>query len=221
MRPNRAAWLFAVGLAWLVLRGLLAQTFPVFGTEQAVSQGGFWLLVPLASVLASVAVPLFFFSFLRHHGFESQSGLQVATAIALAASILSSVLVILSFVDAVRGAGAAGGMTAARAPWLLQAAPAAFIVSVFAYLVAFAVQCRCPRHLRRNALVASVGALVPILLVSAWLVHGAGDGLLPWFPAFSRSPFVKVLGLAAAGTLLFFLERFAVGYDPDATGRTD
>ncbi len=213
MKPNRAAWLFAAGLAWLVLRGVLVQAFPALGTEHATREGGMFLIMPLISVAAGLAVPLFFFAFLRHHRFDRQLGLRAATMVALAMSLLSSVVMVHSLTEAVRGVGPADGIIATTAPWLMQAVPAGFILSVFLFLVAFAVQCPSEQSLRRTAVIAAVGSLVPILLMTGWLIHANVDGALPWFPALSQSIAVKVLGLAAAGALLLFLESFARGYD--------
>jgi hypothetical protein len=213
MKPTRAAWLFAAGLVWLVLRGVLVQAFPMLGTENAVREGGMWLALPLISVVAGLAVPLFFFAFLRHHRFDGQTGLRATTVLALVMSLLSSAVMVLSMIEAVRGVGPADGAVASAAPWLTQAVPAGYIVSVFLFLVAFAAQCPCGRRLARNAAIAAVGTLVPIFLMTGWLVHATVEGALPWFPAVSQSVVVKLLGLAAAGALLLFLESFAVGYE--------
>jgi hypothetical protein len=220
MQPTRAAWLFAAGLVWLVLRGLLLPVFPFLGTENAARAGGWMLAIPTLSVAASLAVPLFFFSFLRHHRFEAQPVLRAATVAVLITSVLSCAVVALSWIDAVRGAAPQHGIIAGFAPWLIVVVPAAFIVSIFVFLVAFALQCPCPPGLRRSAAVAAVGTLVPIFLVAGWVLHSHGGGWLPWFPAFSRSIPVRVIGLAAAGTLLLFLESFAVGYRAEGARRS-
>ncbi len=219
MQPTRAAWLFAAGLVWLVLRGLLLPVLPFLGTEHAVRQGGWLLVIPTLSTVASLAVPLFFSSFLRHHRFDGQRLLRTMTVLALVVSLVSFGVVALSWIDTVRGVEPLDGIIASTAPWLIVVVPAAFIVSIFGFLVAFAAQCRCAPSLRKSAAVAAIGTVVPIVLIAGWALHSSGSGWLPWFPAFSRSLPVRVIGLAAAGTLLLFLESFAVGYQAEGANR--
>jgi hypothetical protein len=221
MQPTRAAWLFAAGLVWLVFRGLLLPVFPFLGTEHAVRQGGWLLVIPTLSAVASFAVPLFFYAFLHHHRFDGQRALRAATLTALVVSLISFAVVALSWFDAVRAAAPRHGIIASSAPWAIVVVPAVFIIGIFGFLVAFAVQCRCAPELRRSAAIAAVGALVPILLIAGWALHSSGDGWLPWFPSVSRSIPVRVIGLAAAGTLLLFLENFAVSYRAEGASRRE
>ncbi len=50
MQPTRAAWFFAAGIAWLVLRGILVHALPALHTDQIAQHGGPLLLIPLISV---------------------------------------------------------------------------------------------------------------------------------------------------------------------------
>ena len=213
MHPRRAAWLFAGGLAWLVLRGILIRTFPVMGAEQAFERGGVFLLVPLISLIASLTVPLFFFSFLFHNDFTGQRALKIATIIALTTSSLSFASVVTGFVISIRGIEPGGGGTAQLTLWLYTVVPLLFVASLVVFLAAFGGQSGFvdPR-LRVAARIAAVGASVPVVMMVAWIVSTWVPGALPWVPDFSRSLVAKALGLAAAGSLLWFFESFATTY---------
>ena len=78
MQPTRAAWFFVAGLAWLVLRGIVGASVPALSAANVARNGVLLLVIPLCSVLASATIPLFFWSFLRHHPFAGQRGLRVA-----------------------------------------------------------------------------------------------------------------------------------------------
>ncbi len=216
MHPTRAAWFFAAGIAWLALRGILVQALPQLRADQIAQQGGLFLIVPFVSVVASLTAPLFFLSFLRRHRFTEQLALKGATILALTASLLSSALVLMSFVIAVRGAVAAETPFVLSSPWLFQSIPLAFVGSLFLFLVVFTRQSGCDASLRRAAGVAAVGAVIPTIMIAAWVLHSRFEGALLWVPSFSQSLGAKVLGLAAAGSLLWFLETFAVSYDDGA-----
>ena len=214
MLPTRAAWIFAAGLAWLVLRGILVSAVPLLRTENVVQQGGLLLIVPLISVIASLTVPLFFLTFLRHHRFSGQRALQVTTILAAGASLLSFTLVIMSFIAIARGTDAADSSLVLSAPWLFQAIPLLLVGSLFLFLAVFARQSGCSAGLCRAAAVGALGTLIPVIMISIWLIHSHfSDVFFSWYPAVSHSLGAKVLGLAAAAALLWFLETFAVTYD--------
>ena len=213
MLPTRAAWFFAAGLAWLVLRGILVNAVPVLRTENIAQQGGLLLIIPLISVIASLTVPLFFLTFLRHHRFSGQRALQVMTILAVGASLLSLAVVIMSFVAIARGANAADTSIVLSAPWLFQAIPLLLVGSLFLFLTVFARQSGCSAGLCRAAAVGALGTLIPVIMISIWLIHSHFGDVFSWYPAVSHSLVAKVLGLAAAAALLWFLETFAVTYD--------
>jgi len=98
MQPTRAAWFFAAGIAWLALRGILVHAMPSLRIDQIAQHGGLLLILPLISVVASLTAPLFFFSFLRRHRFTKRRVLQGATISAATAALLSSLLVLVSFI---------------------------------------------------------------------------------------------------------------------------
>ncbi len=126
MQPTRAAWFFAAGLAWLALRGILVHALPSLRTDQIAQHGGLLLILPLISVVASLTAPLFFFSFLRRHRFSGRRILRSATIFAASAALLSSVLVLISFIVTARGTGAAEIPFVLSSPWLFQAIPFLF-----------------------------------------------------------------------------------------------
>ena len=220
MQPTRAAWFFAAGIAWLALRGILVHALPSLRTDQIAQHGGPLLVIPLISVVASLAAPLFFFSFLRRHRFTGQRTLQGATVLAVTASLLASLLVLISFIVAARGTGTAEIPFVLSSPWLFQAIPLLFVGSIFLFLIAFARQSGCDAGLRRSAGVAAIGTLIPTVMIAAWTLHSRFEGVLLWYPSFSESLVAKILGLAAAGALLWFLETFAVSY-ADGAAATD
>lgn len=213
MGPNRAAWLFVAGLSWMVLRSILAQAFGWANTGEMVEHGGWAFLLPAVSLIASFTVPLFFFAFLTHHPFGRRDLLRWATLLALAASLFSFALVLVSFVAIVLRQGAGGAALSVLPSWIMTVVPLFFVVSIFVFLLAFARDEGGDERLNRAAVVSAVGTLVPVLIIIGWIIHTQVGGALPWFPEFSRSLVAKVLGLGAAGALLWFLETFAVSYD--------
>jgi len=217
MQPTRAAWFFAAGIAWLALRGILVHAMPSLRIDQIAQHGGLLLILPLISVVASLTAPLFFFSFLRRHRFTKRRVLQGATISAATAALLSSLLVLVSFIVIARGFSTAEIPFVRSSPWLFQAIPLVFVGSIFIFLVAFARQSGCDVGLRRSAGIAAIGTLVPTVMIAAWTLHSRFEGVFLWYPPFSQSLVAKILGLAAAGTLLWFLETFAVSYDDGAT----
>jgi len=217
MNPTRAAWFFAAGLAWLAFRSILVHALPRMQADQIAQHGGLLLMIPLISVAASLTAPLFFLSFLRRHRFADQRTMRGATILALTASLLSAVLVLLSFVVIFRGADATEIPIVRSSSWLFHAIPLIFVGSIFFFLVVFSRQSGCDTGLRRSAGVAAVGMLVPTILIALWVFHARVEGVLLWYPSFSQSLVAKVLGLAAAGTLLWFLETFALSYDDGAS----
>ena len=216
MHPNRAAWFFAAGLAWLVLRGILAPAYPLLGPGAAVEHGGLAVLLPLVSILASLTIPLFFFSFLVHHDFGGRASLKATTILALAASLLSFVLVVASFLDAFRGSGSDGMLSGTGGSWLLVAGPLVFVASLGFYLAVFARHGGAGPQLRRAATVGAVGTVIPLAMIVLWIIHTRVPGALPWVPSFSQGIAAKALGIVAAGALLWFLESFATTYGRDA-----
>ena len=217
MKPTRAAWFFAAGLAWLALRGILVHALPSLRADQIAQHGGLLLIIPLISVVASLTAPLFFFSFLLRHRFSKQRILQGATIFAASTALLSSVLVLISFIVTASGSSTAEIPFVLSSPWLFQAIPLLFVGSIFLFLTAFARQSGCDASLRRSAGVAAIGTLIPTVMIAAWTLHSRFEGVLLWYPSFSESLVAKILGLAAAGALLWFLETFAVSYDDGAT----
>jgi len=213
MGPNRAAWLFVAGLAWLVLRGILAQVFEwasVGGTGQ---QGGLAVLLSAISLAASFTIPLFFFSFLTHHSFEHRVHLRWATLLALIGSLFSFLLVLVSFLAIMLGPESRTTVLAAVPSWATTIVPLLFVLSIFLFLAAYALRGEEDSRLRRAATIGAVGTLVPLMMMIGWIINTRVTGALPWFPDLSRSLVAQVLGLASAGSLLWFLETFAVSYE--------
>lgn len=217
MKPTRAAWFMVVGLAWLVLRGILGRTVPIFDPQHVAQQGGVLLLIPMMSVIASFTLPLFFFSFRRFHLFEGQRTLRVATSLAVAASVASFALVVFSFVGLVGSRNPSAGWRDSIG-WASNVVPLFLITAIFFFLVVFARQYRGDAELRRAAAAAAVGAVYPALLMTASLLYLRLPELMNWFPGFSRSVAARILGLVAAAALLWFLETFARAYDGEKFG---
>lgn len=213
MKPTRAAWFFVAGLVWLVLRGILVQSLPQIRTDYLAEHGGFLLLIPLISVVASLAVPVFFWSFLRHHRFEGQRILRIATWIAAVASVLSFLLAVAALIAAVKGIRPPDWPFLLSSPGLLQATLLLLVGSLFLFLLAFARSDACDARLRRAAAVGAVGAMISTIMVVVWVLYSRFPELLAWYPAISGSLVSKLTGLAAAGTLLWFLETFATSYE--------
>lgn len=211
MNPSRAAWFFAAGLAWLVLRGILVHAIPAFGAAEIAKKGGLWLVVPLLSFAASLTVPVFFAAFLRHHRFKLGGVLRPATILALTASLLSCALVGLALIATVRPSDLGAGWMAVVPLWMTTLIPLVFVVSIFLFLVAFSRAGEFARELRFAARVGAVGTSVPIVLITAWMANST-IGIPSWYPAFSQGLAARVLGLAAAATLFWFLESFATRY---------
>lgn len=221
MHPTRAAWFFAAGIAWLVLRGILVRALPPLQVDQIAQHGGALLVFPLISVVASFTAPLFFFSFLRRHRFPNQRILHATTFFAVVASLLSAVLVLSSFIITARGSAPTAMPLVHSSPWLFHAIPLLFVGSLTAFLAVFAWQSGCEPGLRRSAGVAAIGTLIPTCMIVVWVLHTRFDGAFLWYPPFSQSLAATILGLTAAGALLWFLETFAKSYDdgPRATDR--
>jgi len=212
MKPNRAAWFFVAGLVWLVLRAILLQGVPQIRTDYVAEHGGILLLIPLISVVASLAIPLFFLSFLRRHRFIRQRFLRFATVVAAVASLLSFVQSGASLVAAFRGGSAPDWPFLLISPRLLQANLLFVVGSVLLFLVAFARSDAGNPRLRKAAAVGAVGAAVSTIMVVVWVGYLRFPDLLDWYPAVSRSLASRATGLAAAGTLVWFLEAFATTY---------
>jgi hypothetical protein len=222
MNPTRAAWFFAAGLAWLVLRGILVQAFPVLRPESVAEQGGPLLIVPFLSVVASATIPLFFVSYLSRSPFDRRPVLRIATLVAVAASVAAFLLVLVSFARVVRGLGPGQSQSISTPSGPLTFIPLLLGASILFFLIVFARQGTRDPVLRRAAVIGAVGTAVPVVLITAWIIHGRFEGALPWYPAFSQSLAARVIGLAAAGGLLWFLETFAVRYEAtDDVGRPD
>lgn len=221
MHPTRAAWFFAAGIAWLVLRGILVRALPPLRIDQIAQHGGPLLIFPLISVVASFTAPLFFFSFLRRHRFSDQRALLAATIFAVVASLLSAVLVLSSFIITALGSAPTGMPLVQSSPWLFHAIPLLLVGSLTLFLAVFARQSGCEVGLRRSAGVAAIGTLIPTFMIVVWVLRTQLEGAFLWYPPFSQSLTAKVLGLAAAAALLWFLETFARSYDdgPEATDR--
>jgi hypothetical protein len=216
MKPTRAAWMFAAGMAWLVLQAILVHAVPMLRYEHAAKHGGLSLVVPLISVVAIGTVPLFFLSFLFHHPFGQRRFLRVVTVVAAVASLLSFAMVVLAFVATAGGHGLTEMEIISSAPWLNQAVPLVIVTSVVLFLAVFARQSGSKASLRRAALVGAFGTLISMIMIIAWVIHSQVEGAFPWYPGVSQSLVAKILGLTAAGALLWFLEAFAVSY-----GETD
>jgi hypothetical protein len=211
--------LFVAGLAWLVLRGIVGASVPAMNAASVAREGGLLLVIPLCSILASMTIPLFFGSFLRYHAFDDgQRLLRAATIIAFIAATLSLGLVVVSFVALLRGANLVPQSTTAWVGWSIGSVPLFFVVSVLLFLVAFARQCPCTRPLRRASRLAAAGALVPVSMMVAAIAYSQFPEAMAWFPDLGGSLVAKGVGLAAAATLLWFAETFAVHYE-DGAGR--
>jgi len=216
MKPTRAAWMFAAGMAWLVLQAILAHAMPILRYDHVARHGGLSLVVPFLSLAAIATVPVFFLSFLCHHPFHKRLLLRIATVVAVVASLLSFAMVVLAFVATARGGSLAGTGLMSSAPWLSQAVPLLIVSAVVFFLVVFARESGCSRGLRRAAAIGAVGTSVSMLMILGWVIHTRVEGALPWYPGVSQSLAAGILGLAAAGALLWFLEAFAVSYEgPD------
>jgi hypothetical protein len=218
MNPNRAAWFFVAGVAWLVLRGILGRSVPGMHPAQVAEVGGFWLVIPLVSVVASLTIPLFFIVFLRSHDFTGQRWLLLATRVSVVTSVASSVLVLVSCVGVVGGPGSPAAFAMAAVPWLVEVVPIALVFSLVAFHLAFACQCPCSSKLRRAAAAAAVGAAIPSGLMVVWMVHLRFPEAIPWWPEIARSAVMRMLGLAGAAALVWFLESFALRYGGDEPG---
>ncbi len=138
--------------------------------------------------------------------------LQGATLFAAVVSLFSSVLVLAESVILARGAGTAGIPSLLSSPWLVQVIPFLVVGSLFVFLLIFSWQSGCGPGLRRSAMVAAVGTLIPIGMMSIWVLHARTEGAFMWYPSFSHGLVAKIFSLAAAGALLWFLEAFAVSY---------
>ena len=212
MQPNRAAWFFAAGLAWLVLRGILVQAFPALGVGRTDSASAIALLMGAISLVASLSVPVFFWSFLHHHGFDGRRLLRSTTVFAAAAAVLSFVLVVFATIVGLGGLDAETIEASKTVAWTVALVPLILVASIFAFLVAFVRQGDADARLRLAAKVGVVGTAVSGVMIAVWIFHARGVGELSWYPDFSRSLPAKAAGLAAAATLLWFLESFAVYY---------
>lgn len=220
MKPTRAAWFFVAGLVWLVLRGILLQSLPQIRTDYVAEHGGLLLLIPLASVVASLAAPLFFLSFLRHHRFTRQRVLQFATFIAAIASLMSFLLALASLIAAVRGIRPSDWPFLFSSPRLFQTNLLLLVGSLLLFLLAFARSDAGNARLRKAASVGAVGAMASTIMVVVWVLYFRFPDVLAWYPAVSGSLGSKLMGLASAGAFLWFLETFATTYD-DGDGIVD
>ena len=214
MKPTRAAWLFAAGLAWLVLRGILVNAIPALRADRIAQEGGSWLLVPLLSFVASLAAPVFFISFLRHHSFLGRPALRSATIFAVVASVLSCGLVMISLVATAGVFNLGSGGTGVMDRWLPAVIPLLFVVSIFLFLFALARSTDLNPGLRSAARVGAISTSIPILMILAWIGNSL-FGIPAWYPAFSQGLVAKLLGLSAAAALFWFLESFARRYGRD------
>lgn len=220
MQPTRAAWFFAAGLVWLVLRGILLQSMPQIRTDYVAEHGGLLLLVPLASAVASLTMPLFFLSFHRHHQFTEQRVLKIATVVAAIASLTSFLLALVSLVSAVMGIRPPDWPLLLSSQRLFQANLFLLVGSLVVFLLAFARSEAINERLRKAAKLGAVGAMVSTIMVAVWVLYLGFPDFLAWYPAVSGSLVSKLTGLAAAGTLVWFLETFATTYDK-GDGRED
>jgi len=218
MKPTRAAWFFVAGLVWLVLRGILLQSLPQIRFDYVAEHGGLLLLIPLTSVVASLAVPLFFLSFLRHNRFRGRRLLQFATVAAAVGSLMSFLLALASLVAAVRGIRPSDWPLLLASPKLFQTNLLLLVGSLLVFLLAFARSDAGNERLRKAAMVGAAGAMVSTIMVVVWVLYLRFPDLLTWYPAVSGSLVFKLTGLAAAGAFLWFLETFATTYD-DAEDR--
>jgi len=214
MKPTRAAWFFAAGLAWLVLRGILVSSFPALRVDRIAQEGGVWLVIPVLSFIASLAAPLFFTAFLRHHRFAGQKVLRSVTVFAVVASALSSLLVLFSLLATARVLDVGSGWMGAVDGWLPAVNPLALVLAIFLFLSVLARTGDLDREVRSTARVAAIGTLIPLFLIVAWIANSL-VGIPSWYPAFSKGLAAKILGLAAAAVLFRFLESFAVRYRDD------
>lgn len=219
MRPNRAAWFFAAGLTWLVLRGILAGSLPALAPAEIAHQGGWLLIIPALSLAASLTVPLFFASFLKFHRFVGQGALQAATVLALVASMLGFAMVLVTSLAVFGRPVPTAVGTSSTAPWIVTIVPFVVVGSLLAFMVTFWFQERGDPRLRLAAGIGALGALVSTVMALAVVLQAWSPNALPWYPAFSQSPSARLVGLAAAGALLWFLETFAVSYR-DGSGDT-
>ncbi len=215
MQPTRAAWFFVAGLFWLVLRGILLQFMPQIQTGYVAEHGGFLLVIPLVSVAASLTMPLFFLSFFRYHQFTAQRVLKVATIVAATVSLMSFLLALTSFVAALRGIHPADWPVLLSSQRLFQTNLLLLVGSLSVFLLAFARSEVINERLRKASKLGAAGALVSTIMVAVWVLYLEFPDLLAWYPALSGGMLSKLTGLAAAGTLVWFLETFATTYDRD------
>jgi hypothetical protein len=66
---------------------------------------------------------------------------------------------------------------------------------------------------------AALGAIYPGILMTASLLYSRLPESMSWFPGFSQSLAARILGLASAASLLWFLETFARTYDRRSFGK--
>jgi hypothetical protein len=211
MKPTRAAWFFAAGLAWLVARALLVKAFPAIRPDQIFAHGGPWLLIPLVSFLASLTPPYFFLSLYRAHDMSGDRGLRWSTIAAFVGSMLSSMLVLVSLVLVIRGSAFEPGSFPFPVEGVLWLIPFFFVLSMLLFFVFFSRARDIDPAIRSSARVAAIGTAIPILMMLAWAAHRV-SGELSWYPGFSQGLGGRIFGLAAAAALFFFLETFAARY---------
>jgi hypothetical protein len=219
MNPARAAWFFIAGLTWLVLRGLIGSWIPELNPEAVVREGGVMVLIPVLSVLASATIPAFFISFLIRHDFTGAPALRITTITAVVASVFSLVLVVSSLAAIIRGTEPALSLPLPSGFWIREGVTLLLAGGLLGFLVAFAAERRFSTRLRRAAVVGAAGAAIPTLMMVLALAHASSPESSPWFPVLGMSPLARLLGLVAAGTLVWFLETFAQGYGSDEPGR--
>jgi hypothetical protein len=211
MKPTRAAWFFAAGLGWLVARALLVKAFPAIHPDQIFTQGGPWLLIPLVSFLASLTPPYFFLSLYRAHDMSGDRGLRWSTIAAVVGSVLSSMLVLISLVLVIRRTVFEAGSFPFPVEGILWLIPFSFVLSMLVFFVFLSRARGIDPAIRSAARVAAAGTAIPILMMLAWAAHRLSGGL-SWYPGFSQGLGGRILGLAAAAALFFFLETFATRY---------